>query len=252
MEGPELAAGPDELVEVVPALRVDHQLDLGALLLLVDLPQPVVEEGRIGNCGGERDEGAGDELHAVLPLRAALLLPDAVHLVEDDPPQPLDPVLGGGRQEQHLQDVGDGHQDLAVPPLARLHDAACGVELLEEDPQELALRVGGVRLAGEARVDLRTDLVHQGLRGSYVHRNAVVVCPEHPVHHVVSDEGLPAGGGRDHQGRALVVDDVQKVPLPPVRLEVDALLGVLAGAHRPRHVPAHVHELEGVLVLPDP
>mmetsp|Transcript_89239 Transcript_89239/g.277469 ORF Transcript_89239/g.277469 Transcript_89239/m.277469 type:complete len:356 (+) Transcript_89239:2050-3117(+) len=196
VQGSELVRGPDKLVEVVPPLRVDDAVDLRPRLLLVDTPEPAVEEGWVRHCRREGDERAGNALHAMLPLRAALLLADAVHLVEHNPPQALHPVLVGRGQEQHLQDVGDGHQDLAILPLAGLHDAACRVELLQEDAQELVLGVGRVSLAGEARVDLRADLVDEGLGGGHVHGDPVVVGPKHRVHDVVADERLPAGVGR--------------------------------------------------------
>mmetsp|Transcript_60675 Transcript_60675/g.177960 ORF Transcript_60675/g.177960 Transcript_60675/m.177960 type:complete len:1051 (+) Transcript_60675:106-3258(+) len=243
----ELALLPVVLVEVVPALGVDHDLDLGRVLLRVHLRQPAVEEGRVRHRGRQRDEGAGDGLHRVLPLRAVLAA-DAVDLVEDDVPQALHPVLVTRGGEEHLQDVRDGDQHLAVLPLPGLEGAAAAVVLPREHAQQLALAVCGVGLAGEARVDLRADLVHQRLRGGDVDRNALVVRAEDLVHHVVSDEGLAAGRRRDDQRGAVVVHDVEQVHLPLVRLEVHASLRILGRADGTRHVGAQVPELPRVLL----
>mmetsp|Transcript_16994 Transcript_16994/g.53581 ORF Transcript_16994/g.53581 Transcript_16994/m.53581 type:complete len:534 (-) Transcript_16994:689-2290(-) len=99
MQGSKLAPGPDKLVKVVPTLCVDNAIHSAALLLRVDVFEPRVEEAGVRHCGGERYEWAGYELHAMLPLGAALLFSDAVHLIEDDPLQALHPLLVGRREQ---------------------------------------------------------------------------------------------------------------------------------------------------------
>mmetsp|Transcript_59948 Transcript_59948/g.97037 ORF Transcript_59948/g.97037 Transcript_59948/m.97037 type:complete len:253 (+) Transcript_59948:2473-3231(+) len=248
MKLPQLVPVPNVLVKIVPALGVHHDLHLGSLLPRVHAAQPVVEEGRIRNRCGQRDEGARDELHGVLPLHTAFLLSDAVNLIEDHIAQSLHPVLVRRRKQQHLQNVRHRHQHLAVLPLAGLHDSSRRVVLLEEDAEQLVLGVRRVGLAGETGVDLSADLVDQSLRGRNVHGDAFVVRAENLVHDVVTDESLAAGSGSNHQGRALVIDDIKQVLLPPIRLEVDSGQGVLGGADTPGHVWTHVHQLESELV----
>mmetsp|Transcript_62394 Transcript_62394/g.177313 ORF Transcript_62394/g.177313 Transcript_62394/m.177313 type:complete len:256 (-) Transcript_62394:444-1211(-) len=251
MKRPERTITEYEFVEVIPPLCVNNQVDVRQLLLLGQASEPPVEERWVGDSCRQRDERARDHLKVVLPLHAALLLSDAVHLVKNYPLEALYPILVGARHQQHLQNVWNRHQDLAILPFPLFGDTSCSIELPQEAPEQLSSRVRRVIFAREAGVDLSTDLVDQRLRRSHVDGHAVVILSQDLVHDVIPDEGFATRRRGHNQRGPFRVHDVQELPLPAVGLEIDAAEGVLRCADGAGHMGTKVHQLEGVLVIAD-